>query len=50
MLEAKRQEIDQAFIAYYDSASEQELAEQQDWAAMAGPNILLDSGSAEAQS
>jgi hypothetical protein len=50
MLEAKRQEINLAFKQYYDSASEEELVEQQEWAEMAGPNILFDPGSAQAQS
>jgi molybdopterin synthase catalytic subunit len=41
MLEAKRQEIDAACKEYYDSASDEELAEQREWAEMAGPNIFL---------
>ena len=38
MLEAKRQEIDAAYKEYYDTASEEELAEQREWAKMTGPN------------
>jgi hypothetical protein len=41
MLEAKRQEIDAACQEYYDTASEEELAEQQEWAERAGPNIFV---------
>jgi hypothetical protein len=41
MLEAKRQEIDAACKEYYDSASDEELAEQREWAEMVGPNIFL---------
>jgi hypothetical protein len=50
MLEAKRQEIDLAFKAYYDSASDDELVEQREWAEMAGPGILLEGEPFEAQS
>lgn len=32
MLAAKRQEIDAAFEAYYDTAGDQELEEQRQWA------------------
>jgi hypothetical protein len=41
MLEAKRQEIDAAYKQYYDTASDEELAEQREWAEMVGPNIFL---------
>ena len=41
MLEAKRQEIDAAYKKYYEIASEEELAEQREWAEMVGPNLLL---------
>ena len=41
MLGAKRQEIDAAYKAYYDTASDEELAEQREWAEMVGPNIFL---------
>jgi uncharacterized membrane-anchored protein len=40
MLEAKRRELDAAIKHYYDTASDQELAEQSEWAEMAGPNIF----------
>jgi len=42
MLEAKRQELDAATKAYYDTASDEELAEEQEWAKMAGPSFLLE--------
>jgi len=40
MLEAKRQQIDAAYKEYYDTASEEELAEQREWAEMTGPNMF----------
>ena len=49
MLQAKRRQLDAATKAYYDSASDEELAEQSEWAEMAGPNIFVDMDSAEAQ-
>jgi hypothetical protein len=42
MLEAKRQAIDLAVKEYYDTASDEELAEEEQWAEMAGPNVLLE--------
>ena len=48
MLEAKRRQIDVAYKEYYDSAPEEELAEQREWAGMAGPNIVkIDAAEAE---
>jgi hypothetical protein len=41
MLEAKRQEIDAAYKEYYDTAPEEDLAEQRLWAEMTGPNMFL---------
>jgi len=41
ILEAKRQEIDAAYKDYYDTASEEELAEQREWAEMVGPNMFI---------
>jgi len=41
MLEAKQQEIDAAYKEYYDTASDQELAEQREWAEMAGTNMFI---------
>jgi len=41
MQATKAQEIDAACKEYYDTASEEELAEQLEWAEMAGPNILI---------
>jgi hypothetical protein len=40
MLEEKRQKIDSAYQNYYDTASEQDLAEQREWAEMTGPNMF----------
>ena len=40
MLDAKRREIDAACTEYYDAASDEELAEQRDWAERAGPNVF----------
>jgi hypothetical protein len=42
MLEAKRRQLDADYKNYYDTASEEELAEQREWEEMAGPNILLE--------
>jgi hypothetical protein len=42
MLEAKRQQIEAAVKEYYDTASEQDLAEQSEWARMGGPNVLRE--------
>jgi len=39
MLETKRQEIDAACKEYYDTASDEDLAEQREWAKLAGSNI-----------
>ncbi len=49
MLQAKRRQLDAATKAYYDSASDEELAEQCEWAEMAGPNMFVDMDSVEAQ-
>jgi hypothetical protein len=40
MLEAKRREIDAAYKNYYDTASDEDLAEQREWAEMTGPNMF----------
>jgi hypothetical protein len=48
MLEAKLRQIDAAYKEYYDTASEEELAEQRQWAEMAGPNVLLEPPEAQA--
>ena len=39
MLEARRREIDAACKEYYDTAAEGELAEQREWAELAGPSM-----------
>ncbi len=49
MLESRLRQIDAAYKEYYDTASEEELAEQSQWAEMAGPNIMADIESAEAE-
>ena len=49
MLEAKRQQIDAAYKDYYDTASDEDLAEQLEWAKMAGPSVLAEMDSPEAQ-
>jgi hypothetical protein len=43
LLEAKRREVDAAFNAYYDNASNEQLGESSEWASMAGPTVLLSS-------
>jgi len=50
MLEAKSRQLDAATKAYYDTASDEELVEQREWAERSGPNMVLDMDSAEAQS
>jgi hypothetical protein len=50
MLDAKRREIDAAYKEYYDTASEEDLAEQRVWAENVGPNMFTDIDAAEAQS
>lgn len=49
MLEAKRRQIDAAYKEYYDTASEEDLAEQGQWAELTGPNMFLDIDATEAQ-
>ena len=49
MLETKRQAIDAAYKEYYDTASEEELAEQREWAENTGPNMFADIDAAEAK-
>lgn len=39
MLEAKRQEIDEAYKDYYDTASDEVLAEEREWAELTGSNM-----------
>lgn len=41
MLEAKRQAIDAAYKEYYDTASDEELAEQREWAELTAPNMWI---------
>jgi uncharacterized membrane-anchored protein len=49
MLEAKRQAFDAATKEYYDTASDEELAEQAEWAKVVGPNIMVDIEQAEGE-
>jgi hypothetical protein len=49
ILEAKRREIDAAYKEYYDTASEEDLAEQREWAENTGPNMFADIDSSEIQ-
>ncbi len=48
MLEARRKQIDAAYQSYYDTATDEELVQQEEWAEMAGPSVLADMESAEA--
>jgi hypothetical protein len=49
MLEAKRQQIDAAYQNYYDTASDEDLAQQEEWAKLVGPAILAEMETGEAQ-
>jgi hypothetical protein len=49
MLETKRQAIDAAYKEYYDTASEEDLAEQREWAENTGPNMFADIDASEVQ-
>lgn len=40
MRQAKPREIDAACKEYYDTASEEDLAEQREWAERTGPNMM----------
>jgi len=41
ILKSKRQEIDAAYKEYYDTASDEDLAEQREWAELTGPNMFI---------
>jgi hypothetical protein len=41
-IEAKRRELDDTYKHYYDNASEEELAEQLEWATATSTNIFID--------
>lgn len=47
-LEARRQELEAATKEYYDTATDEELAEEVEWAEMAGRSGLADTGPVEA--
>ena len=49
LCESKRQEIDAAYKVYYETASEEDLAEQGEWAELIGPNLLAEIDSSQAQ-
>jgi hypothetical protein len=49
MLEAKRRAIDAAYKEYYDTASDEDLAEQREWAENTGPNMFTDINAPEIQ-
>ena len=36
----KLAEIDEAYTAYYDAASDEQLEDEKEWAEMVGPNVL----------
>jgi len=38
--ERKLADIDAAFKAYYDTASDAQLADEEEWARIVGPNVL----------
>jgi Arc/MetJ family transcription regulator len=40
MLESKRRDLEAAYKKYYDTATDEELANQSEWAEMVGPNVL----------
>lgn len=40
MLKRKLRKIETAYTDYYDSVSDEQLVEDQEWARMAGPNVL----------
>jgi hypothetical protein len=41
MLEAKRQQLEAATKEYYDTAEDQELAEQREWAELTAPGMWM---------
>jgi metal-responsive CopG/Arc/MetJ family transcriptional regulator len=41
MLDARRQELELACKEYYDTAADEELAEQREWAERIGPNMWI---------
>lgn len=41
MLEARREQLESATKAYYDTASEEELAEQREWAEQASRSLWI---------
>ena len=42
-LRQKQEELSAACKAYYDTASDEELREELEWAEMAGPSVLISS-------
>ena len=49
MLTRQREMLDAAVSEYYDSASDEELQEELEWAQMAGPAVVLSSKADEAK-
>jgi hypothetical protein len=41
MLEVKRQELEASITAYYDSITDEEMAEEREWAVNTAPNLWL---------
>jgi metal-responsive CopG/Arc/MetJ family transcriptional regulator len=41
MVETKRQELELACKEYYDTATDEELTEQREWAERVGPNMWI---------
>jgi hypothetical protein len=42
VLSRKFEAIEAGFTEYYDSATEDQLKDEQDWAQLLGPNILVE--------
>jgi hypothetical protein len=38
----KLEAIDAAYTEYYDSITDEQMVEEQDWAEMVGPNVLAE--------
>lgn len=49
ILARKQEAIDAAFKDYYDAVSDEALADEREWAEMAGPGVLLGSEAVEAE-
>lgn len=49
MLAVRRQQIDDAYKDYYDTASDEELKEQGKWADLVAPNMFIEMDTAQAR-